>query len=425
MLTKEDNELLTRVGRGTPMGELIRRCWTPACLSEELPEPDCDPIRVRLLGEDLIAFRDSDGRAGVMDEHCPHRGASLFFGRNEEGGLRCLYHGWKMDVAGNILETPCEPAESRMRFHIKHAAYPVVERAEVVWVYLGPPAEEPPAPDFWWMGLPAENRAVGKIEYTCNFVQAMEGVWDSMHSNFLHSGFGVMHWTPEQIAALDPREYGFWPTTPFVETQDTPYGFRAAHVHEQPDGSKVVGVRPFIVPFHSLLSDTPHMFVPEDDEHTWLFDVRASVKRPVDREAALRARGERVGPDLTPDHRKIHNSENNYGQDRQVMREKKVDWSYSGIPWGKPHQDMAMTESMGPIWDRSKEHLGSSDAAVMKLRSRLLDAVRGFMETGKVAELDPSIPFERIAGVSNVRVAADAPWESVGATAGELVPGLV
>jgi phthalate 4,5-dioxygenase len=404
------------------MGELIRRCWTPVCLSEELPEPDCDPIRIRLLGEDLIAFRDSDGRVGVMDEHCPHRGASLFFGRNEEGGLRCLYHGWKIDTAGTILDTPCEPAESRMRFHIKHAAFPTVERAEVVWAYLGPRDEEPPFPNFWWMNLPAENRAVGKIEYTCNFVQAMEGVWDSMHSNFLHAGFQVMHWTDEQIANLDRGEFGFFPTTPFVEIEDTPYGFRAAHIHEQADGSKVVGVRPFVVPFHSLLSDTPHMFVPEDDEHTWLFDVRASVKRPVDREAALRSRGERVGPDLTPDHRKIHNAENNYLQDRKVMRERTESWSYSGIPWGKPTQDMAMTESMGPIWERWKEHLGSSDLAVMTLRSRLLTAVRGFMATGTVAELDPAIQIEQIVGVSRVTIPGDAPWQSVCTPAGDVVP---
>ena len=130
-LTPEENDLLCRVGRGTPMGEMMRRYWVPACLSEELPEPDCDPIRLRVLGEDLIAFRDTEGRAGVMQERCPHRGASLFFGRNEEGGLRCLYHGWKMDVEGNVLETPCEPAESRMRFHIKHEAYPVVEQGDV------------------------------------------------------------------------------------------------------------------------------------------------------------------------------------------------------------------------------------------------------------------------------------------------------
>src|SRR5687767_3805506 len=165
------------------MGELIRRCWVPACLSEELPEADCDPIRLRLLGEDLIAFRDSGGRVGVLGEHCPHRGASLFFGRNEEGGLRCLYHGWKIDVTGNILETPCEPAESRMRFHIKHEAYPVVEAGDVIWVYMGPKEKQPPFPNWAWTRLPSANRAIGKINYECNYLQATEGAIDHLHSD--------------------------------------------------------------------------------------------------------------------------------------------------------------------------------------------------------------------------------------------------
>src|SRR5437773_1661795 len=206
MLTKEENELVTRVGRGTPMGELIRRCWAPACLSEELPEPDCDPIRVRLVSEDLIAFRGSDGRVGVMDEHCPHRGASLFLGRNEEGGLRCLYHGWKMAVDGTVLETPCEPAESRMRYHIKHTAYPVVERGDVVWVYMGPKEHQPPFPNFWWSTVPPENRCVGKIDYECNYVQSIEGAIEHIHGDVLHSGHELMGWTDEQLCGLD-REY--------------------------------------------------------------------------------------------------------------------------------------------------------------------------------------------------------------------------
>src|SRR5438309_6112979 len=157
MLTEEENELLTRVGRGTPMGELLRRYWLPACLSEELPEPDGDPLRVRLVGEDLVAFRDSDGRVGLVEEHCPHRGASLFFGRNEAGGLRCLYHGWKMDADGNVIDTPCEPATLRVRAR----AFPTYEQGEVVWTYMGPRDKEPPFHDFWWSTIPPEHRCVG------------------------------------------------------------------------------------------------------------------------------------------------------------------------------------------------------------------------------------------------------------------------
>src|SRR5581483_5398355 len=148
MLSKEENELITRTGPGTPGGEMFRRFWLPACLSSELPEPDGDPVRVRLLGEDLVAFRDSRGRVGLMPENCPHRGAALYFGRNEEGGLRCLYHGWKCDVDGNLLDTPCEPEGSVVRDRVKADVYPVHEQGGVIWAYLGPRGTRPPFPDF-------------------------------------------------------------------------------------------------------------------------------------------------------------------------------------------------------------------------------------------------------------------------------------
>src|SRR2546423_15590356 len=305
MLTREENELLTRVGPGTPMGELIRRFWVPACLSEELAEPDCDPIRVRLLGEDLVAFRDNQGRVGVMEERCPHRGASLFFGRNEEGGLRCLYHGWKMDVEGNVLETPCEPADSRMSFHINHEAYPVVEQGDVVWVYLGPRDKQPPFPNFWWATVPPENRCVGKIDYACNYVQSIEGAIEHIHGDVLHSGHELMGWTPEQLAGRDPRYYGFLPSAPLYENQETPYGFRFADITPLEDDQKDIGVTPFIVPFHVLLRTSPHMFVPMDDEHCWYFDVRANPTHKVDRERELGERGEVVGVDVDATHRKF------------------------------------------------------------------------------------------------------------------------
>ncbi|MPZ15669.1 MAG: Rieske 2Fe-2S domain-containing protein [Chloroflexi bacterium] len=421
MLTKDDAELLMRVGPGTPMGSLIRRTWIPACLSEELPEPDGDPIRVRLLGEDFVGFRDSDGRVGVMEEHCPHRGASLFFGRNEAGGLRCLYHGWKMDVHGTVLETPCEPAESRMRFHVKHAAYPVVEQGDVVWTYLGPPDKQPPFPNFWWTTVPPENRCVGKIDYACNYLQAIEGAIEHIHGDVLHSGHDLMHWSEEQIHKLDAAYYGFRPTARHYENCDTPYGFRFAGIKPADGDQKSVNVTPFVVPFHVLLAGSPHMFVPMDDEHTWYFDVRAGTRRTVDRAQALSERGEVVGVDVTPDRRKIRTLQNNYLQDRRAMRERQAHWSFSGIPWGKPHQDMAMIESMGPRTDWSKEHLGMADVVVAHMRQRMLAAVRRFIDDGELAEADPSIPFDRIRGEGKV-MPADAPWQSVGAYAGEVAP---
>src|SRR5581483_453147 len=275
-LTLEENELLTRVGRGTPMGELMRRYWLPACLSEELPEPDGDPIRVRLLGEDLVAFRDSAGQVGIMPERCPHRGASLIFARNEEGGLRCLYHGWKIAADGKVLDPPCEPAESMIKHHVRHGAYPVVERAAIVWTYLGPREKQPAFPDYWWTQLPDEQRCVGKVDYECNYLQGMEGTTDSAHNNALHAGFEMMHWSEEQIQALVATGFPLVriPRDARYEIEDTPYGFRYGGSYpdaSNPQGRKVVSMTPVLLPFHVYLQDFPHMFVPADDGHTWLY----------------------------------------------------------------------------------------------------------------------------------------------------------
>jgi phthalate 4,5-dioxygenase oxygenase subunit len=412
MLTREENELLCRVGPGTPMGELIRRFWVPACLSEELPEPDCDPIRVRLLGEDLVAFRDSAGRVGVLDEHCPHRGASLVFGRNEEGGLRCLYHGWKMDVAGAILETPCEPADSRMRFHIKHTAYPVVEQGDVVWVYMGPKDKQPPFPDFEWTLVPNANRVVAKVGNDCNYLQGVEGVVDSSHVDMLHSGRVIMEKLPY--------------VAPTYEVEDQPYGFRYAAIRlppfrvigqedvqlDDPSRSKYVRTSNFVMPFHTLVppSNYGHMmiFVPIDDEHNWNYSIYYSPDRVIDRTELAERRRSSVGPDLTADHSKLRTAANRYRQDRRAMLEKR---SWSGID-ANPNQDAAMTESMGPIYDRTRERLGQSDAAVVHMRQRLLGALRAFMAGNEPLGLDQPIPYPAIRSQAIV-IPIDADWRAM------------
>src|SRR2546421_3442729 len=187
MLSKEDNELLTRTGPGTPMGELFRRFWLPALLPSELPTPDCDPIRFRILGEDLIAWRDSNGQPGFVANNCPHRGASLFFGRNEENGLRCVYHGWKFAVDGTCVDMPNEPAESDFRGKVRAVAYPTVERGDVVWAYLGPTEYTPDLPELEWTRVPASHRYVTKRIQFSNYLQNVEGEVDSSHVSFLHS----------------------------------------------------------------------------------------------------------------------------------------------------------------------------------------------------------------------------------------------
>lgn len=409
VLTKQENELICRVGPGTPMGEMIRRFWVPACLSDELPAPDCDPIRVRLLGEDLVAFRDTSGRVGLMEERCPHRGASLFFGRNEEGGLRCLYHGWKMNSDGNVIDTPCEPATLRVRAR----AFPTVEQGEVAWTYMGPPEKQPPFHNFWWATIPPEHRCVGKIDYACNYVQAIEGAIDSSHAALLHSGYEVLHWTEDEIRKADRMRTTAKNTR--WEVDDTPWGYRYAAIRPEPGdpNSKAVRITAFAVPFHCLLAETPHMLVPADDEFTWYYDVRTDLDQPIDRAVSFAQRGERVGIDLTPDRRKIRRLENNYQQDRQAMRGREETWSYSGIAWGKPHQDMCVIESMGPISDRTKEHLGIQDIGVLRMRQRMVAMVREFMETGEVPALDPSSGYAEARGSTQV-IPADKPWQSVG-----------
>jgi phthalate 4,5-dioxygenase oxygenase subunit len=232
MLTSEENDLLCRVEGNAPMGRLMRRHWIPALLSEEIDENDGKPVRVRLLGEDLVAFRDSDGRPGIVGERCPHRGASLVYGRNEECGLRCLYHGWKVDVEGNILEMPSEPPGSKLIEKVKHKAYPVHEAGGFVWTYMGPP-EQDILPAFERPAFaPTGNERVSilKINVPCNWAQVLEGQIDSAHSSTLHSSDMV----PARVESAGATDSNWLrPSTdkaPRMQTQRTPFGFRYAAI---------------------------------------------------------------------------------------------------------------------------------------------------------------------------------------------------
>src|ERR1019366_5051471 len=186
-MTPQENERLTRVMPGSPMGNLMRRYWQPAALSEELPEPDGAPVRVRLLGEDLIAFRDSNGGVGLVDAFCPHRRAPMFFGRNEAGGLRCVYHGWKFDAAGTCVDMPSEPPDSLFKTKVTIKAYPTFEAGDVIWTYMGPPAEMPERPDYEWMRAPRTHRILSKTYEAANYLQGLEGGLDTAHSSFAHN----------------------------------------------------------------------------------------------------------------------------------------------------------------------------------------------------------------------------------------------
>ncbi len=405
MLTTEENELLTRVGPGTPMGAMLRRYWLPACLSEEVPEHDCDPVRVRLLGEDLVAFRDSTGRVGLVREQCAHRGASLFLGRNEEGGLRCLYHGWKYDVEGRILDTPCEPADSTFKERVRQPAYPVREVGDVIWAYMGPEQSMPEFPAFEWMLVPSDQRSIAKARAECNYVQSIEGTLDYAHAMILHSGWAIM----------GTWEYDEWhrptrDTAPRHEIEDTPWGFRYAAISrhfEQPDTLKYVQAKCFALPFHSVLGSMIHLFVPMDDVHTWNYNIFFSRVGPIDHDEHLRRRHQTIGVDLNPDRTRVQTLANNFLQDRALMRAKR---SYSGIRGSGPNQDMAVLESMGPIYDRRREQLGASDEAVVHWRRYVLKALRAFEDGIDPPGTQPGLRLETLCGIDTV-LPGDAPWQ--------------
>ena len=387
MLTPEENDLLCRVEGDAPMGQMMRRYWLPACLIEEVPEPDCDPVRVRLLGENLVAFRDSDGRVGLMAEKCPHRKASLFFGRNEEGGLRCLYHGWKFDVEGNCVDMSSEPAGSTLCEKVKHRAYPVEECGGVVWTYMGP-ADEMPAfqrPIF----APSDSTRVShlKVVIDCNWAQGLEGAIDSAHSSSLHSTDMPAARVNSSTATGTAWQRPTTDKSPRLQAQETDYGFRYAALRrpiQNAATSDYVRVTLFVAPFNVLIPpnnvyNVHQMSVPVDDTHNIIYlTAWTDTGEGVDQEAWRKFTGGQLGIDLDPHYRKIQNAAVNYGQDRAAMKL----GSFTGIR-GFPNQDIAMQESMGAIADRSHEKLGASDLAIVEFRRVMVKAVRDFMATKK------------------------------------------
>ncbi|HVA24858.1 MAG TPA: Rieske 2Fe-2S domain-containing protein, partial [Chloroflexota bacterium] len=369
MLATELNDLITRTQVGTTMGSLIRRYWIPALLSEEIPEPDCPPVQVRIMDEELVAFRDSQGRLGLLEEHCLHRGTSLFYGRNEECGLRCIYHGWKYDVEGNVLDTPAEPAGSTFKGKLKQVAYPCVEAGGMIWTYMGPPEKRPPFPRYSWMDLPANHTYVTKCLQDCNYLQGLEGECDSAHLSFLHRDFGQSG--RQALYALD--------SAPAYEIEETDFGLRMVALRKAPGDQTYVRVSSFAMPIGCwiyAMTQELHMYVPVDDTHSWRYDFGWFQDRPARLEDMIRK------PEIGPDYRRIRNQANHYLQDRQMQRTE----TFTGIDNFLNH-DSCATETMGPRYDRSREHLGASDKAVIAMRRRLIDAAQA-LERGE----EPPMP---------------------------------
>jgi phthalate 4,5-dioxygenase len=378
MLSREENELLTRAGPGTPMGALMRRYWVPALLASEVEAPDGPPVRVTLLGESLVAFRDTAGRVGLIAEHCPHRGASLYFGRNEECGLRCVYHGWKYDVDGRCVDMPSEPEESSFKDRVRVTAYPCTERGGVIWAYLGPPGQQPPLPELEWALLPEPRRYASKRLQECNWLQAMEGGIDSSHISFLHRAFNLD--ANNRLPNSQGQEYVRRDRHPRFEVHDVDYGLLIAARRTVDAEQYYWRITPWLMPWYTIIppfGDNPiggHAWVPADDEHCWAWSIDWHPARPLsDAELATYRRGLGIHSALIPGtFRPVANRDNDYLIDRAAQRTH----STTGIV-GISAQDCAVQESMGPIYDRTTEHLGTSDAAIIAARRRLLQAVRG------------------------------------------------
>lgn len=426
MLTPEQNELLCRVEGDAPMGGIMRRHWLPVCLSEEVAERDGAPVKARLVGADLVVFRDSKGRLGVLDERCPHRNASLVFGRNEECGLRCLYHGWKFDVEGNILEMACEPDGAALRNSLRQKAYPVREAGGFVWAWLGPndPVREfqPPA----WAPRPGIRYAIVKMHAGCNWAQVLEGSIDSAHSSSLHS-------TNMPSADVDSAKAteNAWPRpsndkAPRLQFEPTAYGFRYAALRKpirNPDTHQYVRTTLFIAPFTVLIPpndryNLAQMLVPIDDVNTMFYWIawHPDPKQGISQESWRRFCAATVGEDLNPDFTKKRTLANRYLQDRSAMR----NGDFTGIA-GIPTQDMAMWESMGPIVERSRDHPGSSDMAVVQFRRMMLAAAKKFRDTGAVIGAgDKRVPDVQLASYEGV-VPNSVDWRTLGVPPAEVV----
>ena len=411
----EQNALLTRTGAGTPMGELFRRYWLPALLASELPEADCAPVRVQLLSERLIAFRDTHGRLGLLDEFCAHRGVSLWFGRNEEGGLRCAYHGWKYDVSGQCVEIPSEPDNPTLCSRMKLKSYPLLERGGVLWAYLGPRELQPAPPEHEWAMVPAGHRFVSKRLQDCNFLQAMEGGIDSSHVSFLH----------RHTISADPlftgakgNEYNLKDLRPQFEVVESAGGLYIGARRNTEDGRHYWRITQWVMPSFTLIpprADHPiggHCWVPADDERCWVWSTNHHAARPLsasEREAMESGHGIHV-PLIPGTFRPVANKDNDYLMDRRGQKDGR---SFSGVA-GFAMQDASVQESMGPIQDRSCENLVPTDQGIILARRRLAEAAaalaRGVPPPGIAPEHQRvrSVSIILPAGAAFSEAAADA-----------------
>jgi len=406
MLSPEENDLLTRVDGDAPMARLMRQHWVPVCLSEEVAEPDGRPLRVEAIGRSYVCFRDSEGRLGLLDELCPHRKASLVLGRNEEGGLRCLYHGWKFDVHGTCVAMSSEPEDSPLHGKVRHRAYPVQEWGGFVWAWLDsenpPRAFEPPA------FAPAEDTPVSivKIRVPANWAQIMEGQIDSAHSSSLHSS--DMKPAPVRTADADDRAW-YRPSTdksPRMQTQTTSYGFHYVAIRKPIRNAAThnyLRITEYIAPFTALIPpnaryNVASVIVPISDEETNFHFIAWGGKACPTTEEWRKFCRAQPGIDLDAKWRPVRTLDNDFLQNRDRMKL----GSFTGID-GIPNQDIAMWVSMGARVDRSTDLLGASDLAIVEFRRLMSDAARRVAEGGPaIGTEEPRVPHVSISAKQGI-----------------------
>lgn len=395
MLSSEDNKILTSSDAGTPMGELLRRFWLPVLLSEELAAPGGTQKKVKVLNEDLLIFRDTDGRVGLVEPVCPHRGANLYYGRNEEGGLRCVFHGWKFDVDGNCVDLPTAPCNSPYKDRIKIKSYPTKEAGGFIWAYMGPKEDMPELPQMEYMLLPASHVFVSKKWQDCNWVQCLEGAIDTAHFSFLHMvvpKVGEDAATLMQHAAIgsqsvkndrirwvqeDPR--------PKFAIKEFPAGLTIGGARLANEDELYWRIAQFLSPNHALVPSAfpgenyhGQTWVPANDTSCWIYNYTWNPDRPLTEEEREACRkGMTVHAEVDENYIPIRGPHNDYLIDRDLQR----DSSFTGIE-GVSEQDAAIQNSQGPIVDRTREHLGATDIGLVTFRKYMLKRAADLAENG-------------------------------------------
>jgi phthalate 4,5-dioxygenase len=424
MLVKEQNDLLTLTGPGTVMGQMFRSYWIPALLASELAEPDCPPVRVALLSEKLVAFRDTQGRLGLIEEFCAHRRVSLWFGRNEENGIRCPYHGWKFDVTGQCVEIPSEPPGSTHCQRIRMINYPLIERGGILWTYMGPPDRQPPLPEWEFAMVPDNQRFVTKRGQECNWLQALEGGIDSSHVSFLHRGDLE---TDPIFKGSKGNKYNLGDLMPVFDVVESPGGLYIGARRNAEGGKYYWRITQWVMPAFTMIpprADHPvhgHFFIPMDDENCWTWSFDYLAGRPLSEEQVQAMReGKGIHTIVDPKtFRPLANKDNDYLMDRKAQKSGR---SYGGIA-GFAMQDASIQESMGPIVDRSRENLVGTDKGIVMARRRLLRAAKALAEQGV---MPPGVdPLHQRVRSASVVLGPDQPFATAVPEALAAKPGAV